>query len=175
VTTTLRYRIVDSPVGPLTLAGLGSALMHLRMVDQTHEPDRSTWLTADDHAFPEAVDQLAAYFAGELTEFDLELELTGRHHRRRVEIGSGGHHHLHLAHPTCVFHFNGKHDLGPRASGTLVFRIDRLDELLQLGRPQALAGFRGLARRRLAPRCQGNPCRKDQGGGNCENTHGFGT
>ena len=84
MTTTLRYRIVDSPVGPLTLAGLGSALMHLRMVDQTHEPDRSTWLTADDHAFPGAVEQLAAYFAGELTEFDVELELLGTEFQRKV-------------------------------------------------------------------------------------------
>jgi len=84
VTTTLRYRIVDSPVGPLTLAGAESALMHLRMVDQTHEPDRSSWLAADDDAFPEAVEQLAAYFAGELTEFDVELELVGTEFQRKV-------------------------------------------------------------------------------------------
>ena len=84
MTTTLRYRIADSPVGPLTLAGPGSALMHLRMVDQTHEPDRASWLTADDHAFPAAVEQLAAYFAGELTEFDIELELVGTEFQRKV-------------------------------------------------------------------------------------------
>ena len=84
MTTTLRYRIVDSPVGPLTLAGIGSALMHLRMVGQTHEPDRSSWLTADDHAFPGAVEQLAAYFDGELTEFDIELELVGTEFQRKV-------------------------------------------------------------------------------------------
>jgi len=84
VTMTLRYRIVDSPVGPLTLAGIDSALMHLRMVDQTHEPDRSSWRAADDGAFPDAVDQLAAYFAGELTEFDIELELMGTEFQRKV-------------------------------------------------------------------------------------------
>jgi len=38
--TNMRYRTIDSPVGLLTLAGVGSTLMHLRMVDQTHEPDR---------------------------------------------------------------------------------------------------------------------------------------
>lgn len=81
---TMRYRTIDSPVGPLTLAGTGSTLMHLRMVDQTHEPDRSDWAPADDHAFPEAVEQLAAYFAGELTEFDVELELAGTEFQRRV-------------------------------------------------------------------------------------------
>lgn len=84
MTTTLRYRIVDSPVGPLTLAGVGTALMHLRMADQTHEPDRSSWLAADDKAFPEAVEQLAAYFAGELTEFDVQLELIGTEFQRKV-------------------------------------------------------------------------------------------
>ena len=89
MTTTLRYRIVDSPVGPLTLAGIDSALMHLRMVDQTHEPDRSSWLTADDHAFPEAVEQLAAYFAGELTEFDVELELMGTEFQRALAEAAG--------------------------------------------------------------------------------------
>jgi methylated-DNA-[protein]-cysteine S-methyltransferase len=33
-----QFRTIDSPVGPLTLAGKGDRLMHLRMVDQTHEP-----------------------------------------------------------------------------------------------------------------------------------------
>lgn len=82
--TTQRYRIVESPVGPLTLAGVDTTLMHLRMVGQTHEPDRSGWREADDDAFPEAVEQLAAYFAGELTDFDLELELVGTEFQRKV-------------------------------------------------------------------------------------------
>ncbi|OHV03070.1 methylated-DNA--[protein]-cysteine S-methyltransferase [Mycobacterium talmoniae] len=78
-----RYRIIDSPIGPLTLAGSGSALQHLRMVDQTYEPDRADWVR-DDHAFGDAVDQLNAYFAGELTSFDVELELLGTAFQRRV-------------------------------------------------------------------------------------------
>lgn len=82
--TNMRYRTIDSPVGPLTLAGAGSTLMHLRMVDQTHEPDRSGWEPADEDAFPDAVEQLAAYFAGELIEFDLDLELVGTDFQRRV-------------------------------------------------------------------------------------------
>mgnify|MGYP001420781433 CR=1 FL=1 len=78
-----RYRRIDSPIGPLTLAGTETALQHLRMVDQTNEPDRSDW-TRDDAAFPAAVEQLEAYFAGELTEFDLALELIGTAFQRRV-------------------------------------------------------------------------------------------
>lgn len=82
--TTLHYRTIDSPVGPLTLAGVGSTLMHLRMVDQTHEPDRSGWQPAGSDVFVEAVEQLAAYFAGELTEFDLELDLGGTEFQQKV-------------------------------------------------------------------------------------------
>ena len=78
-----RYRMVDSPIGPLTLAGDGSTLTNLRMVEQTYEPDRADWLL-DDRAFPDAVEQLDAYFAGELQEFDLPLQLSGTEFQRRV-------------------------------------------------------------------------------------------
>ena len=67
---------IDSPVGKLTLAGKGGRLMHLRMVDQTYEPSHDGW-EPDDEAFPEAVEQLEAYFAGDRTDFDLELDLVG--------------------------------------------------------------------------------------------------
>ena len=81
--TTLHYRTMDSPVGLLTLAGRDGKLMHLRMVDQTYEPSREGW-EADDTAFSDAVDQLSAYFAGERTEFDLELDMVGTQFQRRV-------------------------------------------------------------------------------------------
>ena len=80
----LHYRIVDSPIGPLTLAGDGPTLMHLRMTDQTHEPNRSGWAPADAGAFADVAEQLEAYFAGSLTEFDVELELLGTEFQRRV-------------------------------------------------------------------------------------------
>ncbi|MDT5093186.1 MAG: methylated-DNA-[protein]-cysteine S-methyltransferase [Mycobacterium sp.] len=81
--STIHFRVIDSPVGPLTLAGRNGALGHLRMEDQTHEPDRTGW-EPDNHAFPVAVEQLTAYFAGELTDFDLDLELAGTEFQRRV-------------------------------------------------------------------------------------------
>ena len=80
----LSYRTIPSPVGPLTLAGVGSTLMHLRMTDQTHEPDRADWEPADPDAFAGVVEQLDAYFAGSLTEFDVDMELTGTEFQRRV-------------------------------------------------------------------------------------------
>jgi methylated-DNA-[protein]-cysteine S-methyltransferase len=79
----IRYRTIDSPIGCLTLAGRGSVLTNLRMVDQTYEPDRADW-SPDPRAFDDAVEQLVAYFAGELTDFDIELELRGTEFQRRV-------------------------------------------------------------------------------------------
>jgi methylated-DNA-[protein]-cysteine S-methyltransferase len=81
--TTIRFRTMDSPVGLLTLAGRGSALSHLRMVDQTYEPSRNGW-EGDATAFGEAAEQLTAYFAGELTDFDLELDPVGTKFQHRV-------------------------------------------------------------------------------------------
>jgi methylated-DNA-[protein]-cysteine S-methyltransferase len=53
------------------------------MLDQTYEPSRESWM-ADDGAFADAVAQLEAYFAGDLIEFELDLELMGTDFQRRV-------------------------------------------------------------------------------------------
>ncbi|CAA0118784.1 Methylated-DNA--protein-cysteine methyltransferase [Mycolicibacterium vanbaalenii] len=79
----IRYRTMDSPVGTLTLAGVDGRLRHLRMVDQTYEPNRVGW-ERDDSAFAEAVLQLEEYFNGARTEFELELDLVGTAFQRRV-------------------------------------------------------------------------------------------
>ncbi|KAA0119952.1 methylated-DNA--[protein]-cysteine S-methyltransferase [Mycolicibacterium sp. P9-22] len=79
----MQFRSMDSPVGLLTLAGVDGRLAHLRMEDQTYEPSRAGW-EVDDAAFPEAVEQLDAYFAGTLTEFDLDLHFEGTPFQRRV-------------------------------------------------------------------------------------------
>jgi methylated-DNA-[protein]-cysteine S-methyltransferase len=82
--TTTICRTIESPVGPITLAGQGTTLAHLRMVDQTHEPAaRADWVR-DDDAFDDAAAQLGEYFAGERTEFDLDLELAGTDFQRQV-------------------------------------------------------------------------------------------
>lgn len=80
----LQYRVIDSPVGPLTLAGTGSTLLHLRMDGQSHEPDRAGWEPAASDAFADVVEQLGAYFAGSLTAFDVDVELRGTEFQRRV-------------------------------------------------------------------------------------------
>ena len=81
-TTTLCYRVIDSPIGPLTLAGAGSTLMRLAMPGQTHGPQR--WKAAGPGAFSDVADQLSAYFAGRLADFELDLQLAGTEFQRRV-------------------------------------------------------------------------------------------
>ena len=46
----MQFRTIDSPVGPLTLAGKDHRLMHLWMVDRTHEPSHGGW-ARNDNAF----------------------------------------------------------------------------------------------------------------------------
>ena len=79
----IQYRTIDSPIGPLTVAGRGSALTNLRMVDQTYEPGHTGW-SLDPGAFTVVVEQLDAYFAGELSDFDVELDLRGTGFQQRV-------------------------------------------------------------------------------------------
>lgn len=79
----IHYRTIDSPIGPLTLAGRDGVVTNLRMVDQTYEPSRANW-SPDPTAFPDAADQLGAYFAGDRTDFDIELELRGTEFQQRV-------------------------------------------------------------------------------------------
>jgi len=79
----IHYRTIDSPIGLLTLAGRGSVLTNLRMVDQTYEPSHAGW-ARDPAVFSDAVEQLNAYFAGELTDFDIELDLRGTEFQQRV-------------------------------------------------------------------------------------------
>lgn len=83
-TPTKYYRMIDSPLGPLTLVGAGSTLMHLVIAGQSHLPDHARWKAAGAGAFADAADQLRAYFAGRLADFDLELQLAGTEFQRRV-------------------------------------------------------------------------------------------
>jgi methylated-DNA-[protein]-cysteine S-methyltransferase len=83
--TSTEYRVIDSPVGPLTIAGRGGVVTHLRMADQAHPPTgQDDWVAAPDGAFEEVVRQLDHYFAGELTTFDVAVDLAGTEFQQRV-------------------------------------------------------------------------------------------
>jgi methylated-DNA-[protein]-cysteine S-methyltransferase len=80
----MRYTILDSPLGGLLLVGEGGVLRNLFMVDgRTPVAPRREWVE-DSAAFEAVRDQLAEYFAGKRTAFDLPLDLGGTSFQRRV-------------------------------------------------------------------------------------------
>ena len=83
-TSKLEYTYCDSPVGPILLAGQAGQLhcISFRSGCQSFEP-AANW-DRNDVSFKKAVNQIAAYFAGELVEFDLPLELAGTPFQREV-------------------------------------------------------------------------------------------
>ncbi|WP_329260835.1 methylated-DNA--[protein]-cysteine S-methyltransferase [Streptomyces sp. NBC_01478] len=73
-----QHTVTDSPYGPLTLvADEDGALCGLYMTDQRHRPPQEHFGPRDDTPFSSAIDELQAYFEGELKEFTLELRLHG--------------------------------------------------------------------------------------------------
>jgi methylated-DNA-[protein]-cysteine S-methyltransferase len=80
----MRYRTIESPIGPLFLAGDDGGLRRLLFAagrrgvrpEPEWEPDRST--------LKEPVRQLAAYFAGKLRAFDVPLAPEGTPFQQQV-------------------------------------------------------------------------------------------
>jgi methylated-DNA-[protein]-cysteine S-methyltransferase len=81
---TILATTVDSPVGPLTLTSVEGRLTGLHMLERTHPPKGTENWVEDRAAFRQVVRQLSAYFAGELTEFDLPLTMIGTDFQRSV-------------------------------------------------------------------------------------------
>ncbi|MEU3415605.1 MULTISPECIES: methylated-DNA--[protein]-cysteine S-methyltransferase [unclassified Streptomyces] len=79
-----QHTVIDSPYGPLTLVADDGVLCGLYMAGQRHRPPEETFGTPDDTPFAETEEQLAAYFAGELKEFTVELRLHGTPFQRMV-------------------------------------------------------------------------------------------
>lgn len=75
---------VDSPIGPLTVTAEGGALTGLHMHRQRHFPAIPATAERDDAALAPIVQQLEAYFAGELTAFELPMQLRGTAFQQRV-------------------------------------------------------------------------------------------
>lgn len=87
--TTAYWTLIDSPLGQLLLtADESGALTSLSVPGQkggrTVESVGGGGLTRDPGPFRAAEEQLAGYFAGELTEFRLELRSAGTDFRQRV-------------------------------------------------------------------------------------------
>jgi methylated-DNA-[protein]-cysteine S-methyltransferase len=83
-----RWRVtVESPLGPLTLVATAGSLTGLHVDAPRHGPGAAALGAPGDSTaapFAAAASQLAAYFAGELTFFDLPIEPEGTPFQRQV-------------------------------------------------------------------------------------------
>lgn len=85
---TVYYRQLSSPLGTLLLTSDGAALTGLYMGRHAEDEARETMPAAawkrSDSAFRAAVEQISAYFEGELTRFDLPMHPAGTAFQQRV-------------------------------------------------------------------------------------------
>ena len=66
----------ESPLGPIILAASDQQLVGVWFDGQRHQPDTSSWPHAPEHpVLRQASAQLADYFAGRRTSFELPLDL----------------------------------------------------------------------------------------------------
>jgi len=80
----MQHRIVDSPIGPLTLVGDEGVLSGLYMDAQRYAPDTAAFGPRTNTGFQAAAEQLAEYFARRRTEFTVPLRLAGTEFQQRV-------------------------------------------------------------------------------------------
>jgi methylated-DNA-[protein]-cysteine S-methyltransferase len=78
------FTYCDSPIGKLLLAGDAQALRIISLPnDRHHLVPADDWQQSDD-ALHNAVEQLCAYFAGDLHEFELPVDPGGTEFQRQV-------------------------------------------------------------------------------------------
>ena len=80
----LIYGYCDSPIGPLLVAGDGDQLHQIRFPTENRAREMRDGWRRDDGIFVGVFGQLHAYFAGELTRFDLPLRFNGTDFQNRV-------------------------------------------------------------------------------------------
>lgn len=76
MTETLTSTVV-SPIGPLTLIARDGVLTNVSMHEQRHVSSSPDDAVTDNAWFKDVAAQFDAYFAGELSSFDLEMNLLG--------------------------------------------------------------------------------------------------
>nr|WP_245687479.1 methylated-DNA--[protein]-cysteine S-methyltransferase [Peterkaempfera griseoplana] len=88
MTSAPAHTVVDSPCGPLTLVARDGALAGLYMHGQRHRPAQESFGPRTRlPVLARVAEQLDAYFAGDLTRFDLDLSLDGTAFQRSVWAG----------------------------------------------------------------------------------------
>lgn len=80
----MRYRAIESPIGPLLLAGDDEGLRYLLFAAGRRAASPKPEWEPDGGTLKEPVRQLTAYFAGKLRAFDLPLAPTGTPFQQQV-------------------------------------------------------------------------------------------
>lgn len=78
------YTIIESPVGPILIAGDGESVRIIDFQEGTAPLDPPESWTRDDRSFSEAARQLGEYFAGRRRIFELPLQPVGTPFQRSV-------------------------------------------------------------------------------------------
>jgi methylated-DNA-[protein]-cysteine S-methyltransferase len=81
---TVNHTITGSPIGELTLVARGGRLTGAYFPHHWYKPDPASFGPRTETGFEEATSQLAEYFAGQRTSFDLPLEARGDPFKIRV-------------------------------------------------------------------------------------------
>jgi methylated-DNA-[protein]-cysteine S-methyltransferase len=76
--------IVDSPLGKLTLVARDGVLSGLYFPGHWYMPGKDVFGARTERGFEAVIQQLAEYFAGERTGFELETAVEGDEFQRRV-------------------------------------------------------------------------------------------
>lgn len=80
----MKHTTITSPIGRLLLVGDERTLRGLYMLDGPRPPALDPGWTEDAGPFAAVTTQLHEYFAGERTDFDVDVELVGTPFQRRV-------------------------------------------------------------------------------------------
>jgi methylated-DNA-[protein]-cysteine S-methyltransferase len=80
----MSHTTVDSPVGQLTLVAHDGVLSGLYMTGQRYRPADDAFGPEDPSFFRDVITQVAEYFDGTRTSFDLPLDLIGTPFQRTV-------------------------------------------------------------------------------------------
>jgi methylated-DNA-[protein]-cysteine S-methyltransferase len=78
------HNIIDSPVGELTLVARDGVLAGIYFPGHWHMPPADVFGARTERGFGAAEEQLAQYFAGERTDFELATTAVGDDFQRRV-------------------------------------------------------------------------------------------
>ena len=81
---TATHTTIDSPIGDLTLVASDGVLSGIYFPGHWHMPALEVFGTRVESGFEQIQQQLAEYFAGGRTEFELATSVTGEEFQRRV-------------------------------------------------------------------------------------------